>query len=88
MIISTFTGRELWSQYFAISDSVRRVRDSGAEPIPPSEFLAWQILENRSIRPEEYRILRAMDKVFVEGVDSNISDYHEKMKRDMEAKQN
>lgn len=65
----------IWLWYWTISGRVRRVRDGVCEPIPPSEFLAWCEASDTIVRAPEYAILCAMDDVFCEEMNKEITDY-------------
>ncbi len=69
-------GRYIWEWYFDLSDGLRRVRDGAAEPIPPSEFQAWREATGNIVYPREYAILRAMDREYCAGLNSELSDYN------------
>ena len=57
-------GRHLWEWYFELSESVMRVIDGVTYKIPPTEVYAEASLAGRIVYPDEYAILRAMDRAF------------------------
>lgn len=72
----------------SIHRCVRRTRDGGAEPIPPSEYDAWFRLTGNICTPAEFEILCAMDQKFCEVVGSEISDYYERIRAEAEQRNN
>lgn len=77
-------GQHLWEWYFDISRSLRRVRDSFCEPIPPSEYVAWQTLTKAVVYPWEYEIIRAMDGHYCDAMNQELRAYQERQKAAME----
>lgn len=85
MLLVPPSGRYLWRWYFDLCDSLRRVRDGVCEPFPPSEFMAWKEATARIVYADEYAILRAMDVVFCEETNKELTDYRERQKARQEA---
>lgn len=73
-------GNTLWRWYFEVSDGLRRARDGAAEPIPPSEWLAWKSLTRNIVYPEEYAILRAMDTAYCDELGKELTAFHERQR--------
>lgn len=64
----------LLNWYDEISDSLNRVIDGVAVPIPWTEYLAWAQVTETLVRPEEYAILRKMDLTYCNEMNTEISD--------------
>lgn len=69
-------GEYLWNWYWSISNSLRRVTDGVANPIPPSEYKAWKEITGNIVWPSEFEILRKMDSKFCEMTGQELQDYY------------
>jgi len=56
--------RYLWNWYFALSNTLLRIKDGTVIPIAPTEFRAWCESMGLIVYPTEYAILCAMDEAF------------------------
>ena len=72
-------GAYLLEWYFDLSDSLRRIRDGVAEPIPPSEFEACKHATGQIVYPSEYAILRAIDAVFCSETNKELQAYRARL---------
>jgi len=79
-----FAAAHLWEWYFDLSQRLRRVRDGVCEPIPPSEFEAWQRLTGNIVYRHEYAILAAMDAAYCDEMNKELADYQERMREKAE----
>ena len=77
-------GLHIWEWYFELSRSIRRVREGVCEPIPPTEFEAWQRLTKTIVYPWEYEIFRAMDGHYCDVMNEELRDYRDREKAAME----
>jgi hypothetical protein len=68
-------GRYLWDWYFSLSNRLRRTRDGGVEPIPPSEYLAWRDATAQIVYPSEYAILCALDEAYCSEMSKELEAY-------------
>lgn len=64
-----------WDWFWLVRNSIKSVIDGSANPIPPSEYLAWARMHNVIVRPSEFVIMAGMDRVFCETTNSEIRDY-------------
>lgn len=67
-------GEHLWEWYWHLSGRLRRTRDGAAEPIPPSEYLAWKAATRAIVYPHEYAILTEMDAAFCDEMNVELDD--------------
>lgn len=72
-------GRYIWDWYFNLSDRLRRIQDSAAIPIPPSEYVAWLQATGNIVYSIEYGILCDMDRMYCETVGQELTDYHKRL---------
>lgn len=69
----------LWVWYFDISNRMRRVRDGGVEPIPPTEWIAWLKLTGNRVYAWEHRVLAAMDLAFCSEMGKELDAYRARL---------
>lgn len=50
-----------------------RIIDGQAQPIPPSEYIAWSKMTGNIVYPREYDILREMDFVYCQETNKEIT---------------
>lgn len=74
-------GGHLWDWYFEILDGFQGVVNGEPVPIPASEFSAWFALTGNVVSPDEYTILRRMDKARRAALAEEI-EYHRAVARD------
>jgi hypothetical protein len=78
-------GAYLWEWYFDLSQRLRRVRDGVCEPIPPSEYEAWQRITGNIVYRHEYAILWAMDAAYCDEMNTELAAYQERLKEKAES---
>lgn len=72
-------GLYLWEWFFELSHFRQRA-EGVCGAIPPSEFLAWREATDNIVYPHEYAIVAAMDVAYCEAMNTEISEYHERLK--------
>ena len=63
-----------WVAFWDVSNSVARIKDGVAFPIPPSEWFYWSKLTDTTLSNEDYGILRAMDVAFCEQMNIELGE--------------
>ena len=79
-------GEYLWDWYTEISQRIGRVVDWVCNPIPPSEWIAWQTLTGEIVYSWEHRILGAMDVAFCDEMNKELEDKRATYQREVEQK--
>ena len=79
-------GGHIWDWYFEVLDGFQGVVNGEPVPIPASEFAAWFALTGNVVSPEEYAILRRMDKARRAALAVEI-EYHRAVARDQAEKE-
>jgi hypothetical protein len=78
-------GHHIWDWYAQVSLRIGRVRDGICDPIPPSEWLAWQTLTGEIVHPWEHAILAAMDIAFCAEMNKELeakrAEHHDEMQQ-------
>jgi len=77
-------GRFIWDVYFRISNSYSRTIEGFYRLIPPSEIKAWCSLTKTFLRPAEYDIISAMDRVYCEEANKEIDSIRSKQQEEHE----